>query len=195
MALTRARVIAGPKELADRVTSMIAEVLKRPRDPVKLALDVDDMRNRIVDEHRDPALWDVKRFRGGLVDIEFIVQSLQLRDAATKPKLLEVNTLAALKKLSAGGSLARDAADDLVGALAFWRNVQSLLKLTAEEPFDEDSATPALKALLAAGTGAPDFAALKRKMEAAARRAFARYEQIIAAPAAAARANTTAPTS
>jgi glutamate-ammonia-ligase adenylyltransferase len=195
MTLTRARVIAGPKDLADQVTSVIAEVLKRPRDPAKLALEVDDMRKRVADEHRDPALWDVKHLRGGLVDIEFIVQFLQLRDAARKPKLLEVNTLAALKKLSASGSVAHAAGEDLIAALALWRDVQGLVKLTAEEPFDEDAATPALKALLAAGGAAPDFAALKEKMQTAARRVFLCYDQIIAAPAAAARAAITARTS
>jgi [glutamine synthetase] adenylyltransferase / [glutamine synthetase]-adenylyl-L-tyrosine phosphorylase len=192
MALTRARVIAGPPDLAKQVTSTIAAVLKRRRDPAKLALDVDDMRRRLADEHRAPALWDVKHLRGGLVDIEFIVQFLQLRDAATKPKLLEVNTLAALKKLAAGGSLARDAADDLIAGLALWRDVQGLLKLTAEEPFDEAAATPALKALLAAGADAVDFAALKAKMQDAARLAFARYAAVIAEPAAAARDQTPA---
>jgi hypothetical protein len=69
------------------------------------------------------------------------------------------------------------------------------LKLTAEEPFDEDTATPALKALLAAGADAVDFAALKAKMHDAARRAFARYEGIVAKPAATARDKTAAPTS
>ncbi|HXR86673.1 MAG TPA: glutamine-synthetase adenylyltransferase, partial [Stellaceae bacterium] len=192
MALTRARVIAGPPDLAKQVTSTIAAVLKRRRDPAKLVLDVDDMRQRLADEHRAPALWDVKHLRGGLVDIEFIVQFLQLRDAATKPKLLEVNTLAALKKLAAGGSLARDAADDLIAGLALWRDVQGLLKLTAEEPFDEAAATPALKALLAAGADAVDFAALKAKMQDAARLAFARYAAVIAEPAAAARDQTPA---
>jgi glutamate-ammonia-ligase adenylyltransferase len=174
---------------------MIAEVVKRPRDPAKLAIEVDDMRRRIADEHRDPPLWHVKHLRGGLVDIEFIVQFLQLRDAATKPKLLEVNTLAALKKLMAEGSLARDAAGDLIGALAIWRDVQSLLKLTAEEPFDEDAATPALKALLASGADSVDFAALKAKLQNAARRAFAHYQEIVVQPAAAARDKAAAPTS
>ena len=195
MALTRARVIAGPKPLADQVTGTIAEVLKRRHDPAKLALEVDDMRERIADERGNPALWDVKHLRGGLVDIEFIVQFLQLRDAATKPSLLEVNTLAALKKLLAAGSLGGGAAGDLIGALALWRDVQGLLKLAADEPFDEEAATPALKALLAAGADAVDFASLKEKMRAAAQRAFDHYQQIVAAPAAAARAEATAPSS
>jgi glutamate-ammonia-ligase adenylyltransferase len=193
MALTRARIIAGPKPLADRVAAKITEVLTRARDPAKLALEVDDMRRRIADEHRDPPIWHVKHLRGGLVDIEFVVQFLQLRDAAAKPALLEVNTLAALRKLMAAGSLAREATSDLIGALALWRDVQSLLKLTAEEPFDEEAATPALKALLAAGADAPDFATLKAKMHGSAQRAFARYEEIVVRPAAASRDQTASP--
>jgi glutamate-ammonia-ligase adenylyltransferase len=145
------------------------------------------MRQRIADEHRDPPLWHVKHVPGGLVDIEFIAQFLQLRDAAAKPGILDVNTIAALKKLAAAGSLAGDVETDLLNALTLWRDVQSLLKLTAEEPFDEDAATPSLKALLATGAGAVDFAALKAKMDAAARRAFAHYQAIIAQPAAEAR--------
>ncbi|HEV8016222.1 MAG TPA: bifunctional [glutamine synthetase] adenylyltransferase/[glutamine synthetase]-adenylyl-L-tyrosine phosphorylase, partial [Stellaceae bacterium] len=187
MALTRARVVAGPQPLADAVAATIAAVVQRPRKPGPLALEVDEMRRRIADAHPHPPLWHVKHLRGGLVDIEFIAQFLQLRDAAARPELLEVNTLAALNKLMAAGSLARDAASELINALMLWRDVQSLLKLTAEEPFDEEEATPSLKALLAAGTGAVDFAALKEKMSAAARAAFAQYEAIIGAPAAEAR--------
>ncbi|HEX4193985.1 MAG TPA: glutamine-synthetase adenylyltransferase, partial [Stellaceae bacterium] len=190
MALTRARVVAGPQPLTDAVSTAIAAVLQRSRDPATLAVEVDEMRERIADEHRHPAIWHVKHVRGGLVDIEFIVQFLQLRDAANKPKLLEVNTLSALKKLAANGSLARDAADELIAALALWRDVQSLLKLTAEEPFDEDAATPALKALLAAGADAIDFDTLKAKMHDAAQRAFARYKEIVAQPAATAHKKT-----
>ena len=184
MALARARVVAGPPALADEIAAAVAAVIQRPRDAAALALEVDDMRRRIADEHRDPPIWHVKHRRGGLVDIEFIVQFLQLRDAATKPEILDVNTIDALTKLGAAGSIAKDVADDLVAALTLWRDVQSLLKLTAEEPFDEDAATPALQSLLAAGAGAVDFAALKEKMDAAARRAFAHYEAIIAQPAA-----------
>ena len=95
------------------------------------------MRRRIADEHRDPPIWHVKHRRGGLVDIEFIVQFLQLRDAAAKPEVLDVNTIDALAKLGAAGSIAQDVAGEFAAALTLWRDVQGLLKLTAEEPFDE----------------------------------------------------------
>ena len=187
MALTRARIVAGPPQLSGAVAGAIAAVLTRPRDPDRLVVDVDDMRRRIADERRDPPIWHVKHVRGGMVDIEFIAQYLQLRAAAATPGVLDVNTIAALKKLGAVGALAPDAATGLVAALTLWRDVQGLLKLTAEEPFDEMAATPSLRALLAAGAGSVDFPALKADMEAAARRALAHYETIVAQPATEAR--------
>jgi glutamate-ammonia-ligase adenylyltransferase len=183
MALTRARVVAGSPRLAAAARAEIYAILTRARDPDQLALDVDDMRRRIEESHGDPVFWDVKHRKGGMLDIEFINQFLQLRDAARVPEILTVNTRNALRGLEKAGALTTAAADDLVLALTLWRNVQSLLKLTAEEPFDEAAAAPALKAILAAGAGSVDFAALKEDMEAAARRARSHYEAILAAPA------------
>jgi glutamate-ammonia-ligase adenylyltransferase len=184
MALTRARVVAGPARLAGAVRSEIQWILTRQRDPGGLALEVDDMRRRIADEHRSPPFWDVKHRPGGMLDVEFITQHLLLREAAGKPDILDVNTIGALLALERASVLDSDAAEDLVNALTLWRNVQGIVKLTAEEPFDEEAAPPALKAILAAGAGSVDFATLKEDMEAAARKARARYEEIVGEPAA-----------
>lgn len=188
MALTRARAVAGPAPLRSRVMAAIDAVLRRPRDADRLVVEVDDMRRRIAAAHRDPPIWEVKHRRGGMVDIEFIAQYLLLRAAPAQPDVLHQNTAAALDALAAAGALGRAAADELIAALALWRNVQSLLKLTVEEPFDESHATPALRSLLARGAGAVDFARLKADMGAAAARALAHYEALVAAPAAAVRA-------
>jgi glutamate-ammonia-ligase adenylyltransferase len=187
MALTRARVVAGPAALANKVEAIIATTLRHSRDPDQLIIDVDDMRRRIADEHRNPPIWHVKHVRGGMVDIEFIAQYLQLREAAARPETLDVNTIAALKKLAAVGALASELARELAAALTLWRDIQALLKLTAEEPFDEEAATPALKALLAKGAGSADFAALRDHMGVVAHRAFVRYEALVGRPAAEAR--------
>ncbi len=187
MALTRARVLAGPPRLAGAIKAEIEWILTRPRETGALALAVDDMRRRIAGEHRDSGFWDVKHRRGGMLDIEFVAQFLQLREAARRPALLEVNTIGALEAAARAGALEAEAAQDLIQALTLWRNVQGLLKLTAHEPFDADAAPAALKAILAAGAGSVDFATLKEDMEAAALRTHAQYEAIIAAPAATAR--------
>jgi glutamate-ammonia-ligase adenylyltransferase len=183
MALTRARVIAGPATLAAETVAAVREVLVRGRDGHRLAAEVADMRRRIAEQHRDPSPWDVKHRRGGLIDIEFIAQFLQLREAARRPEVLRQNTAAAFAQLAAVGALEGRAAAELDAALRLWRDVQGLIKLTVTEPFDEDTATAALRLLLARGAGAVDFAALKSDMEAAAGRALGHHRAIVEAAA------------
>ncbi|HUZ73613.1 MAG TPA: bifunctional [glutamine synthetase] adenylyltransferase/[glutamine synthetase]-adenylyl-L-tyrosine phosphorylase [Stellaceae bacterium] len=188
MSLTRARAVAGPPALATQAMAIVIEVLARPRDPDRLVVDVAEMRERIAEQHRVPPPFDLKYRRGGMIDIEFIAQYLQLREAARRPAVLHQNTRAALLALEDADALAPAAAGALLEALALWRDLQSMLRLTAEEPFDAEAAAAALKALIAQGVGAVDFAALEADMEAKAARALAWYDGIVATPAAAARA-------
>jgi glutamate-ammonia-ligase adenylyltransferase len=188
MSLTRARAVAGDPVLVEHAMAAVREVLTRPRDPDQLVADVADMRERIAEQHRAPPAFELKFRRGGMVDIEFIAQYLQLREAAARPALLHQNTQEALAALADAGVLPRAAGDELSGALALWRNLQGILRLTVEEPFDDQDAAPALTALIAQAAGASDFASLRADMETQAARAFAWYERIVAAPAEAARA-------
>jgi glutamate-ammonia-ligase adenylyltransferase len=183
MALTRARAVAGPEALRRRVMDEVRDVLTEKREPAKLASEVADMRRRIAAAHRNPSAFEVKHRRGGMVDIEFIAHYLQLREAARMPRVLRQNTREALRALAECGALTRGDADTLETSLMLWRNVQSLLKLTVEEPFDESQAAPALKSILAEGAGAVDFAALKADMDASAKRVLRLYETLIEAPA------------
>jgi glutamate-ammonia-ligase adenylyltransferase len=183
MALTRARRVAGSPELAERVMAEIRRVLVQPREAERLVVDVADMRSRIAGQHRRPTTWDAKHRRGGLIDIEFIAQYLQLRWAHQCPEILRQNTGAALAALGRAGVLDAGAAEELDRALTLWRNVQGLLKLTVEEPFDETAAPPALRAILARGAGAIDFERLKLDMSGAAARVRARYSAWVSRPA------------
>jgi glutamate-ammonia-ligase adenylyltransferase len=183
MALTRAHAVTGPDALRRRLTAEIRGVLTRPRDPATLAAEVTQMRRRIAEAHRNPPPFEVKHRRGGLVDIEFSAQYLQLRDAAAKPEILHWNTQQALTALEHVGALTHAQAEILATALALWRNVQGLLKLTVEEPFDETAASLTLKAILARGAGAIDFARLKADMDDASARALGVYQSLVEAPA------------
>jgi [glutamine synthetase] adenylyltransferase / [glutamine synthetase]-adenylyl-L-tyrosine phosphorylase len=187
MALTRARPVAGSLGLADQVMAEIRRILTSQRNPDRLVVDVADMRRRIADQHRRPPIWDAKHRRGGLIDIEFIVQYLQLRWGHQCPEVLRQNTGAALSAAARAGVLDAGAAEELDQALALWRNVQGLLKLTVEEPFDEAAAPPALRANLARSAGAIDFERLKSDMSAAAAQVRARYSALVARPATRAR--------
>ncbi|HKF73667.1 MAG TPA: hypothetical protein VKB68_18075, partial [Stellaceae bacterium] len=112
---------------------------------------------------------------------------LQLRWAHQCPEVLRQNTGGALAALARAGVLEAGAAEDLDQALTLWRNVQGLLKLTVEEPFDEAAAPPALRANLARGAGAIDFDRLKSDMSAAAEQVRARYSALVTRSAARAR--------
>ena len=54
-----------------------------PRDPGALAGEVRAMRARIFREHGSDDPWNIKHARGGLVELEFLAQFLQLRFAPT----------------------------------------------------------------------------------------------------------------
>jgi [glutamine synthetase] adenylyltransferase / [glutamine synthetase]-adenylyl-L-tyrosine phosphorylase len=180
MALTRARIIAGPRALRQAVSECIRAALTRPRDPVLLAREVAEMRDKIAEAHRNPSFWNVKHRHGGLVDIEFVAQYLQLREAHSRPNLLRENTAEALAALEAAGALAADSARELLAALRLWHAVQQMLKLTTvDQEIDEATAAPAFLALMARAAGAVDFASLKRDMDRNAARAFALYRMII----------------
>ena len=184
MALTRARVICGPGELPVRIERAIRDVLVRPRDGAKLAADVADMRARMGRERREQGEWVIKYQRGGLVDIEFIVQFLLLRHAARHPEVLAANTSRALDNLKEAGVLRGGAAEALSNALTLWRQLHGLLRLTVDGRLDERKAPPGLKSLLAAAAGARDFEDLKAHMRRAAERARNCFREIIEEPAA-----------
>jgi glutamate-ammonia-ligase adenylyltransferase len=133
------------------------------------------MRRRINDAHPPSSPWDVKYAAGGLVEVEFIAQYLQLRFAHDHPGVLDTNTSGALAKLGAAGLLDADTARMLGAAGKLWRTIQGMLRFTVEGPFDEEAATAGLKEALARAAEAEDFDALKRHMAetgAAVRGAF-----------------------
>jgi len=88
-ALTRARFVAGDAAIGGRFERLRNEVLAMPREPARLAADVLDMRRRMLDGHPNKSgLFDLKHDRGGMVDVEFIVQYLVLAHAHAQPRLL-----------------------------------------------------------------------------------------------------------
>src|SRR5206468_10638752 len=96
MALTRARPVAGDAGLRWRIAAAIDGVLRSARDVRRLLIDVADMRRRIAGENPRPSPWDLKNRRGGLIDLEFIIQYLMLRDAASSPPIVRRRPVDAL---------------------------------------------------------------------------------------------------
>ena len=179
LALTRARVITGPPALRAEVEAAIRDTLMRPRDRARIAADVIDMRARIAAEKGTDNIWDLKQVRGGLVDLEFMAQHLQLVNAAEHPEVLDQNTLAAYRKLAAAGLLTAGDADRLIAATRLIHNLTQILRLCLEEPFDPATAPSGLKALLARAGDAPDFATLEGALRETLAGVAARFSELV----------------
>ncbi len=116
MALTRGRVIAGPAALRGKVEAEIARRLRERREAAAIRRDGRSMREKMAASYSDRNTWDLKYAKGGLVDIEFIAQSLQLTHAPARPQVLDTNTIAALEKLATAGLVEGGDARDLIAA-------------------------------------------------------------------------------
>lgn len=141
MALTRARVVVAGDTLKAHLEDAIAAILTAPNNPETLLRDVAAMRSRMERDRPMSGPWDVKNVRGGLVDIEFIAQYLQLRHAPDRtpdePPILSANTTDALRRLRDAGLLDGETADTLIAAMRLWRNVQGVVRLSVGENFDQ----------------------------------------------------------
>lgn len=160
MALTRARVVAGDGELTSQVSALIHTVLCKPRKRDTVAKDVIEMRQRIHQEKGTDNHWDLKFCPGGLVDVEFIAQSLQLIYAADYPQVLNANTIAALRALKDVGALPIDQAEVLLAACRLYHDLTQVARLCVDRETEVVEASAGLKVLLAKAGALPDFSAL-----------------------------------
>jgi glutamate-ammonia-ligase adenylyltransferase len=175
LALTRARVVwSTSPAFAEAAAGAIESALRRPRDPMRAAKDVRAMRALLEKEKPAKGFWDLKMSRGGLVDIEFAAQHLQIVHAGQGGPL-RPHTGEALAALKAAGLVSADLADALERAWRLQQDLSQVLKIALPEGEDPSHEPEPLRALLAKAGHAPDFKALAealREYKAAARRAF-----------------------
>ena len=183
MALTRARVVVAPPHTQNRIEKIIDSVLRLPRDPVKLLMDVAEMHERIEREHGTEDPWQIKHVRGGLMELEFICQYLILRHAYEYPTIATRNTAAAIRAFSDTGVIESTLAEELSDALPLLRNTQGFLRQTLQTTLVEESAPEGLRQALARATGSKDFKALKEVLLDTETRVHQRFQQLIVEPA------------
>ncbi|PEQ12280.1 glutamine-synthetase adenylyltransferase [Novosphingobium sp. PC22D] len=146
MALCRARPIYGSPAARAALDAIVREVLTMPRDPARLRKDVLEMRATMAEHKPGKGPLDVKLSRGGLVDLEFLVHFVQLRDRAG----LRPDLRGAIGDLAARGTLPASllaAHDELTRFLVAAR----LLAPDALEPL------PGPRAALAKACGCGDW--------------------------------------
>jgi len=146
-------------------------------------IDVADMRRRVADENPRPSPWDLKNRPGGLLDLEFIVQYLVLREAASSPQVLPRDAAAALRALGQAGMLSPQAQRELLDALGLLRHVQAVLTLLRDSAFEAQCFPEADAATLAHCAGAVDFIRLDADINAATAHVRSWYELLVEKPA------------
>lgn len=179
MALTRARVVSATPAFAARVEAVIRDILCRRRDASVVAADVTEMRQAIATEKGDSEKWDLKYVAGGLIDIEFIAQYLQLVHAADKPEVLDTSTARVLDKAWRLGLLAPEDAEVLRPAVRLYHDLTQILRLCLSGPFDPKTAAPGLAQLLARAADVPDFATLDAFIGETQAKVRASFERIL----------------
>ncbi len=175
MALTRARVISASPAFRDKIAGVIRRVMTRPRDAASVAIDVADMRRAIALEKGESELWDLKYAAGGLIDIDFIAQYLQLAHAADKPDMLDVNTLHVLDNAVRLGLLPAASAEILRAAALLYHDLTQILRLCVSEKFNPETSGEDLLQIMARAGDAPDFSSLQARVketQAEVRRVF-----------------------
>ena len=141
-ALIRARPVAGDPALFKRFDTIRKKILARERDDSILKNEVGQMREkmRLQRLKYEPGLFNLKQGRGGIVDIEFLVQYLVLRHACNHPDVLEwTDNIRLLEALSVDALISGEESGILQNAYVAMR--KTIHRLTLQErsaDVDED---------------------------------------------------------
>ena len=138
-ALLRLRPVAGDEPLFERAFAQVIEPsVYRPIDRAAAAKELLSMRERIEREIADesPGRYNSKLGRGGLVDVEFAVQFLQLAHGADDPQIRSANTPQALGLLLEHGHLAAQDHAPLARGYRFLRRLESRLRIVRDRSVD-----------------------------------------------------------
>jgi glutamate-ammonia-ligase adenylyltransferase len=179
MALTRARPIAGDPTLMAHANDEVARIIRRRRDPTKVRSDVVEMRTMVEEAKGGEGAWDLKQAPGGLMDLEFIAQALQLIYAAENPAIVSTDTETALAEAARAGILPPADAEILLPALRLQSSLIQILRLCVDEIFVPETAPSPLKERLAEAADMPDFRTLDADLRQTQANVRASFERLI----------------
>jgi glutamate-ammonia-ligase adenylyltransferase len=137
--LTRARVVGGDAEFGNEVMAAIAERAYGVPWRTEMLTEIAGMRERLEASRSERSL---KRGFGGIADIEFLVQLLQLKYAGAMLELRATNTWDALAALQTRGLLSAEEHKALRASYDFLREVESRLRIVHNRSLDELPQTP-----------------------------------------------------
>ncbi len=167
MALLKARRVYGSREMEHEFTETL-QPFRYPRyAPPNLSEEVAFLKTRTEKEILGAAALheDIKSGQGGIREIEFVVQTLQLWHASRLPFLQTPETEGALRQLRRYGILPEDDAQALLGAWGFLRRIENLLQMQEEKPVHRLPATKTGREALAVLLGFSGETAFMRELK------------------------------
>lgn len=134
-AISRARFVAGDAQVGQRFSSIRDRVLMEMRDPQTLMQEVTQMREKMRASHPPkPELFDVKHDKGGIIDVEFMVQYMVLLHAHAHPQLLgNIGNIGLLHLLAELGMVDAMLAEDVASAYRTYRKIIHSEKLQSKD--------------------------------------------------------------
>ncbi len=153
--LTRSRLLLGDRALGRRVRAALRRLVYGEPLPRASLKEIAEVRKRMEAElgKETPGRRHVKYGRGGLVDVEFLAQALQLVHGAEHPEARGASTAAALAGLARAGALAPETSERLAGHYRFLRRVSAALRLLGARPTDTLDLAGPLPARVASALG------------------------------------------
>jgi [glutamine synthetase] adenylyltransferase / [glutamine synthetase]-adenylyl-L-tyrosine phosphorylase len=163
LALTRARVLAGPADLTAEVEALRREVLKAKGSKAAVRSDVADMRARLASAKPGEGGWDAKFGPGRLMDIELLAQTLALTAALPTRQIERQISLGA----KACGMSQTDEQRLIHGYRLCWR-LHCAARLLSDRPVAPETLGDGGRAFLLRDCGVASEAALTRALDEAA---------------------------
>ncbi len=177
----KARPVAGDLDAGARfLDTLLPFVYRRYLDYG--ALDgLREMKATIAAEvARKDMAEDIKRGPGGIREIEFLAQALQLIRGGREDALRERRLQPALRALRDARHLSDDACDGLIAAYRFLRLLENRLQMLRDAQTQRLPEDPATRARLAQGLGEPDWASLHARLQAHRQRVTREFDALLA---------------
>ncbi|MEM9148508.1 MAG: bifunctional [glutamine synthetase] adenylyltransferase/[glutamine synthetase]-adenylyl-L-tyrosine phosphorylase [Pseudomonadota bacterium] len=161
LALTRARVVAGAPAVAEAVAPILAAALASRAGAPAVLEEATEMRARLLEAHRVERTrpWALKLGAGGLMEIEFLVQTGCLYHGLPGGRVAE-----ALPSLVRAGWLTAPEAALLAEAHGLQERLQQIERVALDSPFDPETAGTGLCSTIAVALNAPDFPTLSQRL-------------------------------
>jgi glutamate-ammonia-ligase adenylyltransferase len=165
MALTRARAFGRDDKGCAAIQDAITRILTTPFDTAKVRADVADMRALLDREKPAKSVFDLKVAPGGIIDVEFIAQGMQLCRAQDDASILHTSTAKALDGLQTAGFLSADDGAALADAHRLYSTLSQILRLCLDDVFDPATAAPSLRRLVTQACDLPSVETVRTHLE------------------------------